>query len=438
MKKPIYLTLKLVMLILVLAAQGCQSSGGVGLPLKPHQAVQLWEVSSTANPRNPQLDQEGGDISLAGLGQPLGFYAIPDEDWQVLALDWQDGVLGFYTLDLYTRSIEDLGGLCFQGSQPILESFVWPWLLLSCRDDEGNFSWVLVDFEETPKVAWQSHAWVPQGLRRQPLWHSGESWYMGPVAGPCVTDPILGTKIMGNPKHEIVNPVTKAWPRWAGGVANSDWYMYPVQGGGSALVNLKTGFERLLTQDQEFAWNRECTKVAWLHSGALGVLDPQGKSTDLRTAGLVPGAPLWSSTSDTLYFLGGEDNFFGTTWRALWSWEEQKKVQRLVDLPGNWNRWRLLAATSEVVLAAAGDSGEHLIYFDLANDQVHQINSADQHLWQDGVLIALQEGSILRLSPGFEAKVLARDAQNHQLLGIVNQFFIYASGDKVYVKQLAF
>lgn len=441
MNKLIYLILIPIMLIVVLVAlvfaQGCQSPDVVGLSLKPPREMLLWqEVISAANPRSPQLDQEGGDIALEGFGNLLGFYAIPDEDWQVLSVDWADGVLGFYNLNLHTRSIQNIGGIHIKGPQPKIETFTWPWLLLSCSDDEGNYAWILVDIENATEIAWQSHAWVPQALRRRPLWHSGESWYIGPVSGPYITDALQGTKVMGNPKHQIVNPVTETWPSWAGGIINSHWYMYPVEGGGSALVDLRTGLERLLPQDQEFAWNPQRTQVAWLQDGVLGILTPKGKSTVLITTNPVPGAPLWSDTGDILYFLGGEDNYFGTTWRALWSWDQETNSQCLVDLPGNWSRWRLLAASSEAVLASAGGSGEQLVYFDVTNGQVHQLNSADQYLWQDGGLIVLQGGDVLRLNPGKEVRVLAREAEDQQLLALVNRFFIYSHGGKVYVKQL--
>ncbi|MGI6366404.1 MAG: hypothetical protein ACOX2G_11910 [Bacillota bacterium] len=443
MKKQISLILIPVMLILILAAvvlsQGCQNVGGTGISLNPPKAVSLWtEVAGTINPRAPQLNPEGGDICLEGLGEILGFFAIPQEDWQILALDWANGILGFYILDLHTRSVNDLGGIQFRGSQPKLETFAWPHALLSASDDQGNFSWVLVDLAEgKPEIAWESHAWVPQGLRRRPLWWSGETWYIGPISGPSVTDALSGKTVAGKPKYEIVNPVAEAWPRWAGGVARSKWYMYPILGGGSSLVDLETGFERRLTQDQEFVWNAPRTQVAWLQDGVLGVLDPYGKSTVLPIADIVPGTPVWSGNSDTLYFLGGEDNYFGPTWKTLWGWDKETGPRPLADLPGNWNRWRLLYATSEAVLAAAGENGEHLIYFDVANDKVHQLNCASQHLWQEGVLIALVGNDLLRLSPGFDAKVLAREAQDYTLLGMVNQFFIYSNQGKVYIKQLA-
>lgn len=441
MKRLTSLTLIPVM-ILILAAmlllQGCQKTGSSGIPPNQRKTVPQWtEVAGTENPREPRLSPEGGDICLEDSGEVMGFYAIPDEGWQVLALDWADGILGFYILDLYTRSVENLGGIQFQGAQPKLDTFAWPYVLVSASDDQGNFSWALVTLEQgEPEIAWEHHAWVPQGLRRRPLWWSGENWYLGPISGPTVTDALSGQTVAGKPKHKIVNPVSEAWPRWSGGVASSNWYMYPVQGGGSSLVDLASGFERLLTQDQEFAWNAQRTQVAWLQDEVLGVLEPRGKSTVILTTGIVPGAPLWSGTSDTLYFLGGEDNYFGATWKTLWRWEKETGAQQVADLPGNWNRWRLLSATDEAVLAAAGDNGEHLIYFDVANEEVHHLNCARQYLWQEGLLIALVEGDLLRLSPGFDVKIVAREAQDYNLLGLVNQFVIYTSQGKVYIKQL--
>jgi len=333
--------------------------------------------------------------------------------------------------------VRNMGGIRLQGKPPKLETFVWPWILLNGEDDDGNRSWLLVDVSSgKAEVAWSSYAWVPQGLRRRPVWYSGQDWYLGPVSGPAVTDALSGETVAGKPKYEIVNPVTENWPRWAGGVSYSNWYLYPVRGGGSALVDLATGIERLLDLDQELVWNMERTLLAWTQDGEMGLLNPRSGPTTLVSSGIVPSAPLWSSNGDSLYYLGGEDNYFGTTWKSLWTWEEETGVQRLFSLPGNWNRWRLLAATEEAVLAAAGDNGEHLIYFDVANEKYHELNSVQQWLWREGTLVFLREGDMLRLSPGFETKVLVREAEDITLLALVNQFVIYASEGKIFVKQL--
>lgn len=436
--------LKLVIATLALAAmvliQGCQSSGSIVNSLSsPAQKTPPWaEVKTTVIPQHPTLVQEGGDIVFTGMGEAMGFFALPEEDRQILALGWENEIVGFYILDLHARCINALGGIQFRGVKPKLETFVWPWLLLSNEDEEGNRSWVLVDLaQDQPQIAWRSEAWVPQGLRRRPVWYSGQTWYLGPVAGPVVTDVLSGETVQNKPKYEMVNPVIEDWPHWGGGVSNSDWYLYPHQGGGCSLVDLESGREWSLAQDKELVWNAQRTLLAWRQDGHLGLLVPGGKSTVLTTTGTIPGVPLWSANSDTLYFLGGEDNYFGTTWKTLWSWEEEIDAKRLFDLPGSWNRWRLLLATSDAVLAMAGDVGEHLVYFDVANEIIHDLNSVTQYLWREGTLVALREGELLRLSPGFPTKILAREAQDYTLLGMVNQYVIYSREGKIYIKQLA-
>lgn len=434
---PLFLPLFLLLSMLVLS--GCAQGNGLGKagpPLLTSKPV--WtEVSLLAPPRNPALVQEAGDMVLDGLGEFIGASYIPDADRQILVMDWAENVLGFYIADLYGRKVHVLGGIEIRGGRPRLAASVWPQLLFYDQDDDGNRSWLLVDLAgEEPEIIWQGYAWVPPGLRREPVWFGGENWYMGPVTGPAITRIPSGETAAGRPDYEVLNPVTETWPLWAGGVSNSSWYMYPVRDGGCALLDIETGREHLVTKCQELAWNEERTLLAWAEDGQVGVLDAQGKNVALIIQGW-SGQICWSETGNSLYYLGGEENFLGVTWEALWRWEEETGVRRLASLPGTWNKWRLLRATEEAVLAAAGGNGETLFYFDVANEKIYELKDVEQWLWQAGVLIFLRQGELLRLSPGFDTRIILRDAGECTLLGLVNRFVLYTLHGKVYIRQLA-
>jgi hypothetical protein len=441
MKLKIVIAVALAILILSLGffafIHGCEAPGRRGIATGPPPISKpVWQnVRRIENPRIPELNQEGGDIVLEDFGEAIGFCPMPDEDREILALDWQDGIVGFYVLDLHDRIALSLGGIQLKGPCPVLESFEWPWVLLQSEDNSGNRNWILADISSgQAEIAWESSAWVPQGLRRKPVWFSGETWYLGPVSGPVVTD-ILKNTLAANVDINLVNPVLHTWPRWAGGADGSPWCLYPADGGGSFLLNLEKGTCLTLEQDQELAWNREGTLLAWCQEKKLGLVDTQGRVKTLEAGGVVPGDPLWSANGDNLFFLGGEEGFFGIAWKTLWVWEQQSGPNKLFDLPGNWKRWRLLAATDEAVLATAGN-GDNLFYFDLSREKSYKLNLTGSWSWQGGTLVAIQKGEMIRITPGFELRVLAREAEGYEILALANQFVFYCREGRIFIKQL--
>ena len=443
-----------VALVLALPAlimlPGCSSIGNTPRDTRPPSTVNLWSgATETENPRQPSLGHEGGDVVLDEIGDIVGVRAIPDENSELLAVDWEDGIAGFYIIDVYAGEIRDLGGIQLEGPRPRLESYNWPWVLLQTEDEDGQHSWALIDLSSgQAQVAWEHSALVPQGLRRRPVWYNGSGWYLGPVAGPQIVDVLSGESVSGH-DFEAINPVQHPWPRWAGPVNGSHWYMLPVAGGGSALLNLETNSQLFLEQDQDISWNMERDTIAWRQDNKLGLLSTDGSVKTLDLEGMIAGAPLWSSNGENLYFLGGEQDYFGTTWRDLWmhyeedledgeDYYQETGSRKLLTLPGSWNRWRLLAATDEAVLASAGENSELLLYFDLMTQQTHKLNGiqAGNWIWQRGTLVAIRDQDMIRISPGFGVRSIAKEAQEYTLLGAVNQFVIYTHGDRLLIKQL--
>lgn len=421
---------------------GCAvpAKNGTAAP-PPPQSKPVWqEVKVVQSVRQPELGLEGGDIIMENFGNPLGFFPSPEDDRWILAVDWQNSLAGFYILDLYSRTVNPLGGIHLTGPAPVVADFSWPWVLLKgSGTSDANYSscsWILVDISgEQPEIVWDYSASVPNTLR-QPVWFSGETWYLGPVKGPVITDILSGKTIAGNQEHPPVNPVQQGWPGWAGGVTDSNWFMYPLEGGGAALLNLDNGSLRVLDQDQELVWNGGRTQLAWCQEDQLGLLDTRGAKTAINSGGVVPGAPLWSDNSDKLYYLGKVDNYIGAAWKGLWTWTTGAGASKLFDLPGNWTQWQLLAATNEAVLAQAGDNGQHLVYFDLGNEELFEVSGVQQWAWQGGTMVAVCPDRMIRISPGFDPKVLVRDAQDLVLLGVVNQFVFYKLEGNVMIKQL--
>jgi len=440
--KNVAVTISLARILSIMTAlillQGCVEPSGNGgkITNPPPEGRPLWKnIKVVENPRNPELGQESGDITLDGFGEIVGLRPLQEEDREVLAMDWQDEILGFYTLNLNSCKATKMGGIQLEGPRPQLESYAWPWVLLQSKDDDGNHSWLLADISSgTVEIAWESFTWVPQGLQRRPVWFDGkETWYLGPASGPVITDVLSGKTFTSD--YVSFNPVSNSWPRWAGGISRSPWYAFPVVGGGSSLLNLENGRQILLEQDEQLVWNFDRTLIAWTQNNKLGLVDTFGKVTSLDIGDFVPGTLMWSSNGNNLYFIGGQQDYFGTTWKGLWFWN-RFGANQLFAFPGNWARWRLMAATDEAVLAVAGDNSDHLVYYDIANEKVYEFNATEQWQWQDGTLVALRNSELVRISPGFDVRVLVREAEGITLLGIVNQFVFYIQGGKVFIKQL--
>lgn len=439
MKLRILLITFLILVVAGLAGivyfQGCEQPKDAGkVRTPPPESMPLWQqVELKENPRAPQLEQNGGDMEVEGFGEILGFHPVPEQDWQIIALDWEDEVVGVYILDLHAREIIDLGAVHLEGPRPTVESYVWPWVLLQSQDESGNFSWVLVDVAEG-EIVWEDYAWVPPGLRNRPVWYTSQDWFMGPISGPVLTNVLSGETVETSAEHSL-NPVKNKWPAWCGGRTNCPWYIAPAQEGGSTMVNLVDGRRLYLEQDQNLSWNGDWSSLAWIQDGTLGLTDiSDGRNTTLNT--VVPASPRWSSNSDKLYFLGGQEDYLGTVWDSLWSWEEEAGVSQLFSLPGNWVHWRLLAVADEAVLALAGEGGESLVYFDVPNQEIYELGAARDWQWDEGNLVAVYQDELIRVSPGAGCKVLDREAEDIVPLDMVNQFLIYAQDGLVYIMQL--
>lgn len=438
--KPTLIAVAIMLIPVLTLMSGCQAQGGKQNSItRPATGKSLWsDVAVVTDGSDLILGQEGGDIVLEGFGDVLGFRPIPSENRMILALDWHQDTVGFYTLDLHSRTVIPMGGINIQGTRPEIEAYAWPWVLLQAKDEGGNYNWALVDISgDQVELVWNQHRQVPQGLTRRPVWFNGEGWFLGPVSGPVITD-ILGGNTVSALAGNFINPVLSAWPRWGGPVVGSDWFMIPSADGGGVLLNISTETKVPFSQDQEIVWNNDRSLMAWRQQDQLGLLEPQGTSTVLDFD-FLPGSPLWSSDGESLYFFGGDTDYFGTTWHSLWVWDEDEGAIRLFELPGSWRRWRILAATEDAVLASAGENGESLVYFDRHEERYFDLKGVynGDWNWQGGTLIAISEGDMVRLTPGFNIRALARNVQGVNLLGFVNQFLIFMEEDKVYIRQLA-
>jgi len=434
MKKKIDLLPAAIIFAIFLFVQGCATSDIIHRAGSPRpNSKPLWtEVAAAESPLSPELGRIGKNIELQGFGQCLAFAAGP-EDKSLLALAAQAEVISIYLIDLRNNKVKNLGALRVKGPTPVLEAYAWPWVLLGAAEEGGNHSWVLLDVSgERLEIVWQESAWVPPGLRRQPVWFNGESWYMGPLAGPYFTDIISGKSISQVP--EGINPVKNAWPSWAGGAAGSHWCLLPEEDG-SLLQNLQNGGQITLPYNQELVWNSDKTLLAWRQDESLGLVDTAGKTKVLISSGVLPQSPLWSDSGEMLYFLGGERDCFGACSKELWVWEDQSQPVRLFTLPGNWPQWRLLAASDNAVLGRAGDNGELLVYFDVAAGKIYELKS-NAYKWQDGALIALFEDKLVQLSPASGSRVILGDTQDFEILALVNQYLIYSLDGVIYIKQL--
>lgn len=432
-KKLIFITAAIALTLVF--AQGCSVVDKLDILGKsPPKSKPLWtEVQLVQNTLSPELSQAGGDMALEGFGQLLAFAAIPGEEHTLLALAWQDEIASIYSLDLNTVEVTNLGAVALKGPAPALEAVAWPWVLLGAGDEEGYHSWLLLDLSgEQAVIAWQASAWVHLGLRRQPVWYNGESWYLGPVAGPYFTDILSGKTF--NEFQQGLNPVNNAWPRWAGGAEDSHWFLLPLEEGG-VLQNLKTGAEVSLDYYEEMVWNQDNTILAWRQEESLGLVDTAGRTRTLVSGGVLPQAPLWSEDSNKLYFLGGCKDYFGASCDELWAWTEETGPSKLFSLPGNWAQWRLLAANDDAVLGRAGDNGELLVYFDVAASKLYELQT-NLYKWQQGNLIALLEDKVVRLSPALRSRVIFKDTKGLEILALVNHYLIYSLEGVVYIKQL--
>ena len=432
MKKFLLIT---VTLILALLIPGCSANPPAYLIPNPQEKPLWTEVSFIELDFDPQLVQVSDGIALEGFGQLLGVAAVAEETHTLFALGWEEGLASFSILDLDSVKVRYLGTVSLKGPAPTLKAVAWPQVLLEARDEEGNFSWVLLDFSgEQGKILWQDNAWVPPGLRRQPVWFNGEGWYFGFVDGPFFTDILKGETF--SEFQQGLNPVENSWPYWAGGAVGSHLYLLPLKDG-TVLQNLKEGSQVLLNLTEELVWNRDNTQLAWLQDGSLGLADTAGETRVIINTGIVPQTPLWSSESDTLYFLRGSEDFLGSCCEELWSWTEETGYAQLFSLPGNWARWRLLAASDDAVLARAGDNGDLLVYFDLVDKQYYELKTSEYE-WQDGTLIALLEGQLVRLSPAVGCRSLLKDAGDVKILKLINQFLFISQKGDVLIKQLYF
>lgn len=398
------------------------------------ETLPVWAaVEITVDPASPQLNQLDEDMILDGFGQVKGFWALPGAEDSLLVLAWQNGIASFYALDIDRAQVDKLGAIALLGAPPAVEVMAWPQVLLGAQDEAGNHSWVLLEFlEGQVKILWQASAWVPWGIRRQPIWFNGERWFMGPVRGPYFTDILTGKTLC---KFEGGhNPVLHPWPSWAGGTAAAPFYLVPKEEG-SLLVDLASNTMSPLYYDQGLAWNRDYSMLAWQQDGSLGFVDSAGKPRNLASEGIVPQQPLWSADGEDLFFFKGSNDLFGACCKELWTWNEQTGSRRLFTLPENWPRWQLLAAVSNAVLAQAGENGDLLVYFDLAAGKMYELKES-AYAWQAGDLVALDASVAVRYSPGKNPRIIFRDVSDLKILALLNRYFIYSLDGAVHIKEL--
>lgn len=425
----------ILLLIFLFFISGCSVwQQGKLVDSSPPEVYPVWtQVEITANSNNPQLCQLADDVFLEGFGQLLGFWSVPGERDCIAVLSWQDGIASVYFLNLASEEVTFLGAVALLGAPPVIEAMDWPQILLGAQDEGGNHSWVLLDFSaETAKIIWQASHWLPLGMRRQPVWFSGNKWYMGPVAGPYITDILSGEKVYQF--EGGLNPVTNYWPSWAGGTSGGPFYLLPREGG-SLLIDLAKRSQVALSYNQGLAWNWENTCVAWQQGENLGLSDTNGHSKILVSGGVVPQQPLWSAEGNNLYFLKGSNDLFGTCCKELWTWSEEGGSRKLFSLPENWPSWQLLAAMDNAVLAQAGDSDRLIIYYlDVVSGTMYELDKG--YAWQAGELVALYQSSAVRFSPGKKPRVLFPDVDDLEIIALVDRYFIYSLDGTIHIKQL--
>lgn len=418
-------------LLSLLLITGCSSQdiyiGRVGLkPFPPGK--DLWGQMELLTPENNlTLRIASGDILLEGAGEILALREIPDEPRQMILAAWQEGVLTLYHLDLQLRQAAALAAVNIRGPAPKLTGFQWPQLLFQGQDGEGNFHWLLLDLAAEPEILWQHYAFVPPAFRREPLWHHQGQWYLAPLQGPVIQEVLSGRRFT----LDQAQPLREGWPGWAGPGAGC--YIYPGQGQEPRRLDLATGSCQPLELAQDYAWNRERTLLA-CRGESISLHNAQGREE--LSLSVEPGPPLWADDEDFLYFLGGEQDYFGLVWRELWLWDTVAEPQAVLSLPGSWGRWRLVHASSQAVLAAAGEKLDNWYYFDLELNTQLTLKPMKQYLWYHGHLIAVTGEGLIRISPGLGRRIIQRSDTPMEILGLAGSFLVYRHLGQVRIRQL--
>ncbi|MTI95129.1 MAG: hypothetical protein FH749_06525 [Firmicutes bacterium] len=399
--------------------------------------INLWDSTAKGEyPAELDISQEAGDLIIEDFGEPLAVYELPEHENQFLVLDNNQGVVGFHVLDVRARTIETIDALTFAGVTPQQFSFAWPRLLLQASDGGGNSNWALAEIDtglDQVEIVWQDNAWVPETLRRRPIWEYGGNWYLAPVTGPRLTQ-IPDAEVVAR-LEDTACAVSGEWPAWMGAVTNSPYFVYPTSGEEAALLNLTTGEKQVMPLFQDLRWNQERSRYAWRQDDTIGHSTPGAAQEQLELEGIA-GSLLWASDWDILYFIGGQRDYFGATWDTLWIWNEDAGLQPVLELPENRERWRLLAATSQSVLAASGN--DQLWYFDLDSSVVHDLSGIEpgNWRWQEGFLIGGRADELVRITPGAGLRVIERNGA-YRIYSLLDNYIVFGLEGQVRVRQLA-
>lgn len=429
----------LITAIFIMFLAACSSSNGGGGGWLPPSGqvtpVELWSRASLVEPgeQGIQLAQQSGDLVLQGAESVLALLAVPEER-QLLAVDRVLHTVRLTLLDLNRLETYPVGDIVLEGAEPAVAGYHYPWLLFQASNSDGMFHWLLVDISEWEQV-WEHSAWVPEGLRQKPVWYHDGNWLLGPVSGPRITDVPHSSRPIDQLEYAPLNPLTRTWPGWAGPAG--PWFAYPAKHQEEekiALINVDTNFQLLLPAGQQLRWDSQAGALAWIVEEQLVVVRPGEQA--LEPMGDQPVcAPLWSGQSQHLYFVAGRRDYFGVTWDRLWSWQEGEKPVPEYDLPPVLGRWRLLAAADEAVLAAAGDV---LVYFDLVERCHWELGAVEpgNWLWAEANLFVVNDGELLRISPGGSRRLLQQFEHPVRLLSLVDNYLAYQVEDQVLLKQV--
>lgn len=404
----------------------------------PETPEQLWTEVALSEPEQARIElvQTSGDVILEGAGSLLALLPLPEQDRQLLAVDLVDASVRLTLLDLNRLETEALGSVLLVGSTPVVADYSYPWLLFQTANSAGMFQWLLLDMEHW-EIEWQHAAWVPRGMRRQPVWCHDDTWLLGPVSGPTITDVLTGRPMIERLVHSPLNPLSQPWPGWAG-PAPASWFAYPAEGEEEAvaLINLKTGEQLLFPAGNDLVWQSQGKLLAWTEESILTVASPGEEAAQPMGAQPVC-SPLWSGEGEYLYYIAGSRDYLGITWNGLWRWQEKEGPLLLSELPFSMGRWQLLAASDRSVLAR-GDNSEVLVYFDLVETQHWELSEIEpgNWLWSAGNLFAAADGELLRLTPGAEKRVIARYENQVELIALVDNYLAFQVDEQVLIKQI--
>ncbi len=427
----------------LLFVAGCSAGDNTWKPINSDNGSlqPLWEHVALQPPAQTghSLAQISGDVIVQEGGQALAVLDWPDDDRQLLLVDYADSVVMLTILDLNSLGTEPVGSILLQGEEPVVADYHYPHILLQADDGQGVFQWLLVDIEQWD-IVWQHSSTVPQGLRRRPVWHNGESWLLGPVSGPGIKDVLTGEFAVGKLLYTAVNPLVQPWPLWSGPAQVGSLFAYPATEQGQevmALADTKSGQQWAFPGGRQIAWAQCGGWVAWIHQDRLYVFGPDGEVR--QPLGDVPASsPMWSQNSLQLFFIAGEEDYLGVTWKEVASWQPGEEPEFVRELPAALGRWRLVAAAEQALLAVAGTDSGVMTYMDLVNDRNWDLaaNGNDSWLFHNGNLFAQQDDDLVRISPGGSKRTLLSADGELGILTVIETFLVFTIDGQVQIKQV--